>query len=407
MPFTALRHYIQTALFALLMTLASVPLHGQQSPTQNDSIQWSVLTCSPGNQVYSLYGHSALRLKQPAHNVDVVFNYGVFNFNEPHFLWRFILGRTDYMVVHIPTDIFLNEYNREGRQVVEQVLNFNSAEAHQLREQLIWSIQPENRVYRYNFLTCNCATKILDEIEDCVEGAVVPRISAQEITYRQLLHNYTHSYPWTQEGIDLLLGADCDTLLFTRTTAFLPEQMEQYLDSAVIWEENHETRQLVAKKNILLPLAKNIATTAKTHTVFLPSLVGWLFAICCFGIGLIERKWHRMMWGVDALLMTLQGILGIFMCFMALFSHHPTLDSNWQILLFNPLPLICTPWVVSCARKHRFCLYHPLNVAYLMTFVAISLWIPQDFAEIIVPLALGLALRSASYIYNKENYTRK
>ncbi len=391
----------------MLMLLLSAPSYSQQQSVLDDSISWSVLTCSPGNKVYTLYGHSALRLKQPARGIDVVFNYGVFDFNTPNFLWRFMLGETDYIVIHLPTSVFLREYQSEGRQVVEQQLNLLPVEAQRLLEYLEWNIRPENRSYHYDFLTNNCATKILDVVENCVEGSVVPRMNAHEMTYRQLLHNYTQSHPWTQEGTDLLLGADCDTLLFMRPAAFLPAQLEQYMDSAVIWNENSETRHLVMEKSILLPMSDNIATSDNPYVKHIPALVGWLFAICCFCIGAFERKWHRMLWGIDALLMTLQGVIGIFLCFMALCSQHPTVDSNWQILLFNPLPLICLPWVIRRARERHFCLYHPLNVAYLMTFVAISLWIPQDFAEIIVPLAFGLALRSASYIYNKENYTRK
>ncbi len=413
MSITPLRHHLHAIVLTLSLMLIPATLYGQQESAQrdkahtDDSTQWSVLTCSPGTQVYTLYGHSALRLIQPARGLDIVFNYGVFDFNTPHFLWRFILGETDYIVVATPTLAFLQEYEREGRQVTEQQLNLNPTEAKRLLTYLEWNIHPQNRTYRYNFLTNNCATKILDNIENCVEGSIVPRMNAKSITYRQLLHNYTEPYPWTREGTDLLLGADCDTLLFMRPAAFLPEQLEQYMDSAVIWKEDSETRQLIASKRILLHASNNAPALDSTIYIFPPAFAGWFFALCCFGIGLLERKWHRMLWGIDVLLMGLQGIIGIFLCFMALCSQHPTLNSNWQILLFNPLPLLCLHWVIKCARKRHFCLYHPLNMAYLMTFVAFSLWIPQDFAEIIVPLAFGLALRSASYIYNKENYTRK
>ncbi len=406
MPLIPLRRPLYTAILALLLIL-SAPLRGQESSYSSDSMQWSVLTCSPGTQVYSMYGHSGLRLRMPADNIDVVFNYGVFNFNAPHFLWRFVLGQTDYMVIYLPTTVFLREYEQEGRQVVEQHLNLQPEEAQQLLAYMEQNILPEHRTYRYNFLTNNCATKILDAVEGCVDGSIVPRANVQHTTYRTLLHNYTRPYPWTQEGIDLLLGSDCDTLLFTRAAAFLPAELEQYLDSAVIWKESNETRQLISSKNILLPMPANITTSGNRSSTSPPLWAGWLFAICCFGIGVTERKWHRMLWGIDVLLLTVQGVTGCLVCFMLLFSQHPTVDSNMQALLLNPLPLLCLPWVVSCARKRRFCLYHPLNVAYLMTFIAISLWIPQDFAEIIVPLAFGLALRSASYIYNKENYTRK
>ena len=114
-----------------------------------------VLTCSPGAESYSLYGHTALRYCNPQTGEDVVVNYGLFDFSSPNFVWRFVLGQTDYMVGAQPTVRFLQDYEAQGREVTEQVLNLTTEESGRLLQFLLWNIRPENRTHRYNYLTNN------------------------------------------------------------------------------------------------------------------------------------------------------------------------------------------------------------------------------------------------------------
>lgn len=394
-----LKHILNYLRLLLAALVFLVPMQGK---AQEAAPVWSVLTCSPGTQSYSLYGHTALRMRQGT--TDVVFNYGVFNFDTPHFVWRFVLGQTDYMVVGVDKDIFLEEYIHQGREVSEQVLNLTDEESLRLLDYMLWDVQPDNRVYRYNFLTNNCATRVLDAVLDAVNRPgteVVERMKPGNLpTYRELLHGYTQHYAWNQEGNDLLLGYACDTLLTCRAAAFLPREMAQYMDSLVVWSQHDDLRPLVLSKNILLPLR---AAVPKVQPFWQrPLAVGLLFVALMLLTFYAEHRWQRRLWLLDAVLMTVQGVAGLLVLFMLLVSEHPTVDGNFQAFVLNPLPLVCMPWVVSKARQKRFCLYHPLNLVYLLVFLLLSVWIPQDFAEIIVPLAFGLALREASYVINKE-----
>lgn len=357
-----------------------------------------VLTCSPGAESYSLYGHTALRYCNPQTGEDVVFNYGLFDFSSPNFVWRFVLGQTDYMVGAQPTVRFLQDYEAQGREVTEQVLNLTTEESGRLLQFLLWNIRPENRTYRYNYLTNNCATCVLDAVEAALDGTIQYPREVGRRTYRGELHRFTREHPWAQLGNDLLLGADCDTLLSPRAVPFLPYTMAEFLDSACVVRADGQRDRLVAETRVLVPLGA--AEQAGAGFPVRPAAVAWLFAALCLCLVAWEWRRGRVMWPVDALLFLLQGLAGCLILFMLCFSEHPTVDSNLQVLLLNPLPLLCLPWVIVRARKRRKCLYHPLNVIYLLLFLIFSLLTRQQFAEIIIPLSLGIAVRSASHWIN-------
>lgn len=359
-----------------------------------EHIEASLITCSPGTEVYSLYGHTGLRVQNHTQGLDYVFNYGVFDFRTPHFVWRFVLGRTDYVVEPIPFPYFLPEYQERGSAVVEQTLNLTPREANRLFFLLMENLRPENRVYRYNFLTNNCTTKVRDILAKAIEGDIVYAPAGEHPTSRQLLHRYTAAHPWAEVGNDLLLGAACDTLLTDSSALFLPALLEAGFDKAQVFDTLGNRRPLVLHKQVLLPAG----TPARAKSF---PLAPWAVSALFVGLGLLlfgaERKWGRMLWGGDLLLMLAQGLAGTLVVFMFCFSQHPTVGSNWQVWVLNPLPLLALPWVVRKAWERKFCLYHPLNAVGLTLFIVLTPWLPQDFSEIIVPLAFGLLTRSVSY----------
>ncbi len=361
-----------------------------------DTLSFALLTCSPGSEVYSLYGHTALRVWN-GNGMDLVFNYGVFDFKSDHFLWRFVLGKTDYQVVAVPTSFFLQTYEREGRGVEQQRLNLTPQEGDRLIQFLLWNAQPENRVYRYNYLTNNCATKVLDAISQALDGRLEWPDSIGHRTYRGEIHRYNADHLWARLGNDLLLGADCDTLISASATIFLPFPLQAYVDTAMVVGADGGRRLLADSATTLVPVR-----SVETEPGFLlrPRYCAWLFVLLRLADGDWEKRRGRVLWAVDVPVMLAQGLAGVLLVFMFCFSEHPTVDSNWQILLFNPVPLVCLPWVISRAYRHQFCLYHPLNVLYLAGFLIFSAFIKQEFAEIVVPLTFGIALRSASYCIN-------
>ena len=394
-----------------------------QSFASEDSIRVTLLTCSPGQEVYSLYGHTAIRIETPSNSQtpsnspsmgrtpgeeslplegevgrgsDIVFNYGVFDMSKPFFAWHFVLGQTDYMVQPIPWEYFTIDYERRGSSITEQELNLTQSEASRLLSNLIENCQPENCEYRYSFLYGNCTTKVRDMVEQVIVGSIQYPDTMPHQTAREILHRYTADHPWAQEGNDLLLGAEMDTIMSERAAMFIPENMMQAFDGAFIRNGKGDMRPLVRSKAILLAAKPQ---TVEPEFLLSPSEAMLVFAAICLFIMLLEVWTKRLFWLWDVLLLFLQGTAGTLLVFMFLFSEHPAVDSNWQIWILNPIFFIGIPLVIKAAIRHERTLWYAFYFVVLALFLLFSPWIPQVFAKITVPLALCLLTRSISYYY--------
>ena len=390
---SGMRTFVRVVLVAMML------LVGQSARPQrvSDDITVTVLTCSPGQLVYELYGHTAIRVVDHTLGTDVVFNYGVFDFTQDNFEWHFLLGATDYMVMPLPYGVFADEYVRRGSSIVSQELNLTREEANELYNRLIENARPENRVYRYNYLTNDCTTKVRDIIEQSVHGRVVYK-EQDKRTYRQSLHEWTAEYPWTEAGEDLLLGATTDTLLDDRSAQFLPERLHSYLTDATVYDSVNNARPLLKGKEVVLLEAREMPVGEDFPLS--PLQCGLIFVAVMVLIAGIEYGIRYQLWFIDLLLMPGVGAAGLLVTFMFFFSEHPSVDANWQIWVLNPLPLICLPWVVKDAIQHRRCYYHYANVLLLASFLVASPWIPQSFSILTLPLVLGMLTRPISYIVN-------
>ena len=161
------------------------------SLSPSESMQISLLTCSPGKVAYEKFGHTAIRIFDPAQVVDVVFNYGVFSFETNNFYYKFIKGETDYMLGAAQTADFLAAYALRNSSVTEQVLNLTQKEKEKLVEMLTVNYQPENRSYRYNFVYDNCSTRARDVIMNSIDGISVFSDKHVELkTYREYVEQY-------------------------------------------------------------------------------------------------------------------------------------------------------------------------------------------------------------------------
>lgn len=368
---------------------------------QLDSIRASLITCSPGQEVYALYGHTALRIQNLTTGDDLVFNYGIFSFKQPHFIWRFVRGQCDYMVVPIPWEYFTREYKERGSSIIAQVLNLTQDEVNRLYLNLVEDCKPENRQYRYNFLYNNCTTKVRDAIERCVDGHVVYPDSIPLYTHRQMLHQYTRLHPWAQEGNDILLGAAVDTVVGVRSAQFAPEYMLRYAENAYIYAENNDKRPLVLEREILLQERHREVEPEFPLSPLQAMLVLVAFAVL---VVLVERWLNRQCWLWDAVLLLGQGLAGLLLLFMCFFSEHPAVDRNWQIWVLNPIALVALPVVVKAAYKRKKTLWHAVFFVILSTFLVFSPWMPQEFGKLVVPLALTLLTRPISYyLYYRKN----
>ena len=350
-----------------------------------DSVEISLLTCEPHDEVYSLYGHTAIRYHDLRDGgIDVAFNYGVFNYDAPYFALRFVFGITDYELGAYRYRLFTREYRHFGSEVIEQVLNLSKEEKYQLRMALAKNLLPENTVYRYNYFYNNCTTKARDIIEQCISGKLeYTENKTDTTTYRKTIHAMTKDNPWSRFGNDLLLGIQADQPTTMREQEFLPANLMTDFDHTQI-VENGVRCPLVKERRVAVPAGAKISQSGFP----LPPLTCGLILL---SVGLLlfvlEYRLQRSFLLWDLLLMLTTGVLGIIL-FLMLFSQHPTVSLNLQILLFNPLPWFFL-WPVIKGRHTR---YWPVTMVLAVLFLLGMLF--QCYAEGLWCLALCLLLQS-------------
>ncbi len=362
--------------------------------TAQDSIEVSLLTCQPHEEVYSLYGHTAIRYRERGlQEVDIAFNYGVFNFRKPFFVGRFVLGWTDYELGACPYPLFQEEYRRFGSRVTEQVLNLTREEKLRLKQALVENMKDENRVYRYNYFYNNCTTKARDIIEQSLSGTLVYDDSHtdRQLTYRKMVHEMTKRHPWATFGNDILLGIRADLKTTQRQQEFLPHHLMNDFDHARILT-NGQYRPLVKERRVAVEPGVQTAMSGfplspTTCAVVLSGLALILFAV--------QWRLRRTLLVWDLLLLTFQSVVGLLL-FVMLFSEHPTTTLNLQFLLFNPLPLF---YIYKVARRRNTC-YWNISVLLLALFLIGGFW--QSYAEGIWSLALCLLLQDVLHLKNGE-----
>lgn len=378
---------IFNALKGVLLTLilvSSAPVAAQEDIPPMDSVEFSLLTCQPHDEVYSLYGHTAIRYHElrPG-GLDWAFNYGVFDFKKPHFVARFVFGLTDYELGAYPYKYFVKEYRRFGSMVTEQVLNLTDEEKMALHDALAINLRPENKIYRYNYFYNNCTTKARDIIESCINGKV-EYAERKDYTpsYRDIVHSMTRNNPWSRFGNDLLLGIKADWKTDLRQQEFLPGNLLYDFDHAQIYS-NGNYRPLIKERRIAVPAGVQIIESGFPLTPLACAAI--LLAV---GIVIFFVEWRKkrvfVLW--DVLLMITTGTIGIVLTLM-LFSQHPTVSLNLQIILCNPLPWLFL-WPVIRGRETR---YWKITAILAVLFLIGSFF--QCYAEGIHVLALCLLMQ--------------
>ena len=374
----------------------------------SDSTKISVITCSPGKIVYEQFGHSAIRYQDISTGTDLMFNYGVFNFNKPNFLFRFIKGETDYELGVYNSEYFFPEYIKRNSQVTEQELNFTKEEKQQLIDALMLNYQPENREYRYNFIFDNCATRPRIKIEETLgtEKVVYSQEHTQYFTFRHWIGKYVGFYSWTKFGIDLLLGKETDRIASKMETTFLPDILMEEFSEAQIKSPNGAFRPLIKSEKVLVQ--KNPEPDVIPSFVEKPAfamLVVLLVGLILTYIEFIKKKNWKI---IDSSLLILTGIVGLMVFFMMFFSVHPLVKSNFNILWVNPVNIFVgiILWSKKCNKTAFY-----FQIANVMLFVGafvVFLFSIQHINVAAVPFILLLLVRSAFWVFkNREMYLVK
>jgi hypothetical protein len=380
-------------LLFLLNFLGSIPVKAQ-------FWEVSLLTADPGTELYSSFGHSAIRLREiGSDGKDLVFNFGTFDFDTPNFYGKFATGRLNYMLSMTTYDRFIIEYDYYKRGLREQVLDLNQEQKDFLLQHMDAQYAPERRFYKYDFFYNNCATKIRDAFEISMGDQLVwnDSTAAEEKTFRNLLDEFLIPLPWADFGIDLALGAVIDRPATAREKQFLPTYMEQAFANATI-VENGVSRPLVKESRVLLEYPKE----ESQPSWFNPFVVFWLLALIYVALTGYGFKKGKLMKGLDLVLFGVLGILGLVVAFLWFFTDHAATLWNWNLLWAFPGHLVLV-WGLFARPKATWLSPYLLFVT-VATVIVLLLWMLglQSFSPALIPILLLILLRANFLFYNRK-----
>jgi hypothetical protein len=373
--------------------------HGQSLSSQSSI---SLLTGSPGNELYSTFGHSAVRVKDPASNLDMVFNYGTFDFSTPNFYVKFVQGKLLYILSVEPFESFQFSFRYQNRSVTEQVLNLDMLQKNRLYSMLLDNYKPENRSYKYDFFFDNCATRIRDILGEALGDKLqynYPQAwQIGDITFRNLIDLYLVNHPWSDFGIDLALGVPTDHVARPADYMFLPDYLSMALDSAIVRKGDASVPLVLSKTEILgsVPVANS--------SVDVPVILTWSLCILSFAFtyqGIKKR--HRRVW-FDQVFFSVIGIVGWVVFLLWFATDHIATKTNlnllWAVPLHLPLFLFWNA-LPTLFRK----VYIGTSLILYMAILAFWKIIPQSFHAAFIPLILIMVTRY--FIIIQEMWARK
>ncbi|MCF6168402.1 DUF4105 domain-containing protein [Lutibacter sp.] len=351
----------------------------------------SVITCGPGNELYTAFGHSAFRVYDPVLGIDKVYNYGTFDFNAPNFYLNFAKGKLIYQLSTSSFNRFIRIYKYENRWVKAQVLNLTITDVQKVYAFLENNAKPKNKYYRYDFFYNNCATKIEDIIQQVLKNNVTFSYNYIKTnkTHRDLIADYTHNFKWAKFGIDLALGSVIDKKATKKDYNFLPDYIFKTFKNAIITNENNQDKPLVKRTSTVISSKK----TKTTYSLFSPFNVLLLLSLLIVFVTYRNYKSKRRTKFIDFVLYFSTGIIGVIVLLLWFATSHTATYKNLNFLwAFAPNLIVSFVVLKNKLPKWIFIYNKILVVLVALTFIVWILKI-QVFNFAIVPLLIAMIIR--------------
>ncbi len=367
-----------------------------QAQKLSPQAQISILTVSPGDEIYTKFGHSAIRVFDPNLHIDWVYNYGTFDFNTPHFYLNFIKGRLNYMLSVQTFRGFQWVYSGENRWVDEQILNLTQQQKQRVFNFLRWNSMPANKYYLYEFFFDNCATRVRDVFFNTLKDTLIFENKQLKITYRQAFNAYMKSDPWLLFGENFIVGSIADKKLTAWDAMFLPDYLEKYFDQIKI-KTGSGVENVVLKKVRLIDAKR----PQPKFPWYSPFIIFSLLALILFYVGYQEIKKNKRQVWIDFILFFILGLAGVVLLGLWFFTDHIEGKNNFNLLWAFPLHLIFAFFVLKRQVKPFVAAYSQfffwftilLFVIYSFGFIT-NLWIiPQRVDYGVLPLLIIIASR--------------
>ena len=335
---------------------------GQNIELSKDS-HVSVITCGLGNESYSLFGHTALRVQDSINGIDVVYNYGAFDFNTPNFIMKFIKGDLQYFAVTNSYRDFINQYQYEKRSVYEQDLDIPLKLKQQLFENLQTSLSSGESYYTYKFIDKNCTSMVVDIINKTLKTSAITKRENTEVTYRTILYPYFDGHFYEKLGTSIIFGKKVDQL---GTQIFLPFELQKSLEKV-----SFQNVPLAPKNKTILEYsnAQPFSWWNNPYT-YIIVLLFFIF---------VRKK------SISLFYLSMIGVIGLFFTFVGFYSNHLELGYNYNILLFNPslLLFLYFYWI-----KNKKAIYRLAGFNIFCLLVYIFVLIGKAHFIIVLPLVI-------------------
>ncbi len=378
---------------ALAWLLLTTVLPSVAQTQLSEEAQISLMTAAPGSMLYSLFGHSALRVYDPVLRIDRCYNYGTFDFEDPNFLLNFCRGRLRYYLDTEPYSYFEYGNLREGRAMQEQVLNLNAQQRQFLFDLLEVNVLDENKYYLYDFFYDNCATRIRDVVEKAHLYQITFDSSFLPLgaTMRDLLQPYLTHHPWTRFGIDLALGQPADRVALARDYMFLPDHMRDMFARARI----ADTIPLVTRER-QIP-SWSFAPRPHSHLGFFGNPLGVMCLVAAVGFATMFSRRAEVVF--DVLFWFALGLAGLILFLLWFATDHTTTKNNWNLLWALPTHLL---FFWRTKRTELTETYFTLVGA--LALITLIMWgfIPQNLPETALPIVVLVAVKGLMRRYRQE-----
>ncbi|MGL5682333.1 MAG: DUF4105 domain-containing protein [Marinifilaceae bacterium] len=353
---------MKNIILSILFLLSAVSGYSENAVLGSEA-QISVLTCDPGEELYSLFGHTAIRVTDPEQNLDIVFNYGTFDFRTDNFYLKYIKGLLPYQLTVARYAGFYASYVEERRTVWSQTLELDSLSKQRVWTGLLDNLKPENREYLYNFLFDNCTTRSRDIIVENTLPAIAWKLENKNYSFWNLLDQYLDYAPWSQWGIHTILGQSGMRKATPYQYMFLPDYFMYGLDSA-----RYNDKLLVKERTMLYNSGTQLSVPTWYKTPYT------VFSICAILISLI-LFYFKDAWiinTISCILYVSSGALGWLMLFLSYFTLHPMTSPNWNLLWAVPLNMFL-PLVIMRRQLFKWVKWYLVAYSALQA-ITLCIW---------------------------------
>lgn len=370
--------FLSKKTFSFFLLIFSFITAFGQTPFLSDKAEISLLTCGTGEELYSLYGHTALRINDPINQIDVVYNYGAFDFSTPNFYGKFVKGDLEYFVTTSSFEEFNYSYVYDNRDIFEQKLNLSREQKQKIFSELNEVLASEKRFYTYKFIDRNCTTMVRDVINKVLTEPISTKVPDTQKNYRQILYDYQTDKFYENLGINLIFGAKTDR---QSDQLFLPIELLQGIEQTKINGK---------------PLSDATVTVFKRQDIKAPQSLWnnfYTFALAMLSIAFLAYKKKS----VAIIYLTIIGLLGLFFSLVGLYSLHEEVLWNYNVLVLSPLylPLVFFVWKKNAVWTNRIVL---LNLGLIAIYLVYML----NKAHLIMMVPFAITSLTALWKVRKE-----